>query len=47
MLFLEVDMKKLLAVFAAIMFLAGCNTMQGLGKDVQKAGSAVENAASK
>ncbi|WP_407946905.1 entericidin A/B family lipoprotein [Oxalobacter paeniformigenes] len=27
------------------MFLAACNTVQGIGKDVQKAGSAVENAA--
>ncbi len=40
-------MKKALAILAAIMVLAGCNTMKGLGQDVQKAGSAVENAASK
>ncbi len=38
-------MRTLVAVLAAVVFLAGCNTMQGLGKDVQKAGSAVENAA--
>lgn len=40
-------MKKLFAVFAAVMMLTACNTMQGLGQDVQKAGSAVEKAASK
>ena len=38
-------MRALIAVLAAMAFLAGCNTVQGLGKDVQKAGSAVENAA--
>ncbi|WAV93949.1 entericidin A/B family lipoprotein [Oxalobacter aliiformigenes] len=38
-------MRALIAVLAAVAFLAGCNTVQGLGKDVQKAGSAVENAA--
>ena len=38
-------MRALIVVLAAVAFLAGCNTVQGLGKDVQKAGSAVENAA--
>jgi predicted small secreted protein len=38
-------MKKLLVVTIALFVLAGCNTVQGLGKDVRKAGSAVENAA--
>ena len=38
-------MRALIAVLAAMAFLAGCNTVQGVGKDVQKAGSAVENAA--
>ena len=27
------------------LFLAGCNTLRGIGQDVQRAGSAVENAA--
>ena len=27
--------------------LMGCNTVKGLGEDVQKAGSAIENAAKK
>lgn len=40
-------MKKLFAMMIAVVVLAGCNTVQGLGKDVQKAGSAVENAAKK
>lgn len=38
-------MRALIAVLAAVVFLAGCNTVQGVGKDVQKAGSAVEKAA--
>jgi entericidin A len=35
-------MKKLFALIAAVLVLAGCNTIAGLGKDVQKAGQAVE-----
>jgi len=38
-------MKKLFALLAASLMLAGCNTMQGFGKDVQKAGQVVEKAA--
>ena len=38
-------MKALIAVLATVAFLAGCNTVQGVGKDVQKAGTAVEKAA--
>jgi len=34
-----------LLLVAAAAALAGCNTVQGVGKDVQKAGSAVEKAA--
>jgi predicted small secreted protein len=33
--------------FALTFTLAGCNTVQGAGQDIQKAGSAVENAATK
>ncbi len=40
-------MKKLFALLIALVVLAGCNTVQGIGKDVQKAGSAVEGAAKK
>ena len=31
----------------SMLFLSGCNTMRGIGQDVQRAGSAVENAAKK
>jgi entericidin B len=39
----------LIAAFAvaALTALAGCNTIEGAGKDVKAAGSAVEKAASK
>ncbi|HOB66378.1 entericidin A/B family lipoprotein [Ottowia sp.] len=40
-------MKKALLLIAVAFTLAACNTVQGVGKDVQKAGSAVENAAKK
>ncbi|MFC7410661.1 MULTISPECIES: entericidin A/B family lipoprotein [Hydrogenophaga] len=42
-------MKTIATLIAAafLLALAGCNTMAGIGKDVQKAGSAVENAAKK
>jgi entericidin B len=32
---------------AVVLFLAGCNTMEGLGKDIQKGGTALEKAAEK
>lgn len=32
-------------MLAVMAFLAGCNTIQGIGKDVRKAGTAVENVA--
>ena len=37
--------RKTFALLALALTLAGCNTVQGLGKDVQKAGAAVERAA--
>ena len=42
-------MKTIATLIAAVfvLALAGCNTVQGIGKDMQKAGSAVENAAKK
>jgi entericidin B len=41
--------KKLTAILMAACFagLAGCNTMSGLGKDVQKGGASLENSAEK
>lgn len=38
-------MKTFCTLFVAVLALAGCNTIQGVGKDVKKAGEAVENAA--
>jgi predicted small secreted protein len=32
---------------AALFVLAGCNTVKGVGQDVQRAGSAIEDAAKK
>lgn len=40
-------MKKLFLLIAAIAMLGACNTFQGVGKDVQKAGEAIEKAAKK
>ena len=42
-------MKKLLALMTAIALvaLAGCNTMEGVGQDVSATGRAVEKAADK
>lgn len=41
--------KKLIAIvlMAGVAGLAGCNTMSGLGKDVQKGGEKLENSADK
>lgn len=33
--------------FTLAFMLAGCNTVRGVGQDVQKAGSAIENAVKK
>ena len=41
---------RIVATLLALSFalaLAGCNTMRGAGEDIQKAGSAIENAAKK
>ena len=40
-------MKKLVALFALAVVLAGCNTVRGVGQDVQKAGSVIDDAAKK
>jgi entericidin A len=41
-------MKKLLGiVVAAAWLLAGCNTIEGMGKDISKAGDKIEEAAKK
>jgi entericidin B len=38
-------MIKLVFAFLAVAFLAGCNTIEGAGKDIQKGGQAIEKAA--
>jgi len=35
------------AMIAAVLTLAGCNTVQGMGQDIQKAGGAIEREGSK
>ena len=46
--FKENTMKPMIAVLMAAAFtLAGCNTMEGFGQDVQKAGDSIEKAGSK
>jgi entericidin A len=40
-------MKKLFAFIAVALFLTGCNTVEGFGRDVQKVGGKVEKAATK
>lgn len=40
-------MKQIFILCLAGFIMAGCNTFEGLGKDVKKAGEVVENAAKK
>ena len=40
-------MKKLFVLMISVLVFAGCNTIEGVGKDVKKAGEAVEHAAKK
>ena len=40
-------MKKLALMITALAVLAGCNTMQGLGKDVERLGEKVQDASKK
>ncbi|MDO9073775.1 MAG: entericidin A/B family lipoprotein [Rubrivivax sp.] len=39
--------KTILALFAAAFTLTACNTMEGVGKDLSKAGEKIEEAAKK
>ena len=38
---------KRVVTISLMLALAACNTMEGLGQDVQKGGAAIENAADK
>ena len=40
-------MNKILVLVLCVLFLAGCNTVQGFGQDVKKVGEKMENAAKK
>jgi predicted small secreted protein len=40
-------MKKIVTLLAIAFLLAGCNTVRGVGQDVQRAGGAIEDAAKK
>jgi len=40
-------MMKAVVLFLAVLMLAGCQTMEGLGKDIKKGGDALEKAANK
>jgi|JRYF01.1.fsa_nt_gb predicted small secreted protein len=39
--------KTVLVTLAALFVLAGCNTIEGMGKDIGKAGDKIEEAAKK
>ncbi len=36
---------KAIALLMVVWFLAGCNTMEGIGKDLKKGGEAIQKAA--
>lgn len=41
-------MKRTMSILlAALVLLAGCNTLEGVGKDIQKGGEKIEEAAKK
>jgi predicted small secreted protein len=40
-------MKKIFALVAALVLLGGCNTIEGVGKDIKKSGEVIEKAADK
>jgi predicted small secreted protein len=40
-------MKNLLSLIALLTLLSACNTFEGVGKDIQKAGETIENASKK
>ncbi|HET6756183.1 MAG: entericidin A/B family lipoprotein [Burkholderiales bacterium] len=37
--------QKIVAILAALLFLAGCNTMEGAGKDLERGGEKVQEKA--
>jgi predicted small secreted protein len=46
--FEEQTMKPMIAILiAAALTLAGCNTVQGIGQDIEKAGESIQKATTK
>jgi predicted small secreted protein len=43
----EISMKKLLFMVVVALFASGCNTIEGIGKDLKQGGEAIERAGSK
>jgi len=43
----EVGMKRFLLVTLVALLLSGCNTVQGIGKDLKQGGEAIERAGTK
>ena len=43
----ETMFKKVMALMIVAVFAAGCNTIEGMGKDLSKAGDKIEEAAKK
>ncbi len=41
------ELKKIVPLFLVVLLCAACNTVQGVGKDIQKGGEAIEKAGSK
>jgi predicted small secreted protein len=39
--------RNLLLIAAAVLVLAACNTIDGIGKDIKKAGESIEDAANR
>jgi entericidin B len=41
---METSMKKIIFLIAATFALSACNTVQGVGKDIEKGGEAIQKA---
>jgi predicted small secreted protein len=42
---MSIDVLRLIAAAVAALFFAGCNTMSGVGKDIERGGEKIEGAA--
>lgn len=38
----ELNMNKVIAIIVCALVLAGCNTVRGMGQDIEKAGEALQ-----